>query len=308
MDATDTIVAQATPPGRGGIGIVRLSGPKTPEIAVVLLGRLPRPRLATFLRFLDGRQEPIDAGLALFFPAPDSYTGEHVLELQGHGGSVVQEALTARVIELGARRALPGEFTQRAFLNDKLDLAQAEAVADLIDAGSQAAARAAMRSLEGEFSAMVRTLTEALIQLRTYVEAAIDFPEEEIDFLADPELAERLQGVRDQFAAVLESAHQGRLLREGMTVVIAGRPNAGKSSLLNRLAGYEAAIVTPVPGTTRDIVRERIAIDGMPLHLLDTAGLRQAADLVEEEGIRRAQAEVARADRGLFVVDAAADP
>jgi tRNA modification GTPase len=308
MTRNDTIVAAATPPGRGGIGIVRLSGPATPAIAAGILGELPPARRASFARFLGDAGEALDAGLALFFPAPHSYTGEHVLELQGHGGDLVLEALIARAVALGARRALPGEFTQRAFLNDKLDLAQAEAVADLIDAGSQAAARAAMRSLAGEFSSMVRALTEALIELRTYVEAAIDFAEEEIDFLADGELAERLQGVREQFAAVLESAHQGRLLREGMTVVIAGRPNAGKSSLLNRLAGYEAAIVTPVPGTTRDIVRERIAIDGMPLHVLDTAGLRQAADLVEEEGIRRAQVEMARADRVLFVIDAVEDP
>jgi len=308
MTRSDTIVAAATPPGRGGVGIVRLSGPKVPEIALALLGELPRARHATFARFLSAEGTALDAGLALYFPAPHSYTGEHVLELQGHGGDLVLESLSARAVALGARRALPGEFTQRAFLNDKLDLAQAEAVADLIDAGSQAAARAAMRSLEGEFSGMVRALTEALIELRTYVEAAIDFPEEELDFLADAELAERFQGVREHFAALLESAHQGRLLREGMTVVIAGRPNAGKSSLLNRLAGYEAAIVTALPGTTRDVVRERIAIDGMPLHVLDTAGLREAADLIEEEGIRRAQAEMARADRVLFVVDAAADP
>jgi tRNA modification GTPase len=304
----DTIVAAATPPGRGGIGIVRISGPKTPEIAAVLVGALPAPRHATFARFLDGAGGALDAGLALFYPAPHSYTGEHVLELQGHGGPVVMEALIGRALALGARRALPGEFTQRAFLNDKLDLAQAEAIADLIDAGSAEAARAAMRSLEGEFSAMVRGLTEAVIELRTYVEAAIDFPEEELDFLADRELTERFRTVREHFEGVLDCARQGRLLREGMTVVIAGRPNAGKSSLLNRLAGYEAAIVTPIPGTTRDIVRERIAIDGMPLHVLDTAGLRAAADLVEEEGIRRAQAEMARADRVLFVIDAVQDP
>jgi tRNA modification GTPase len=308
MSRTDTIVAAATPPGRGGIGIVRVSGPKVPEIAAVLLGELPIPRRATFARFADAEQEPIDAGLALFFPAPHSYTGEHVLELHGHGGALVLEALVGRVAELGARRALPGEFTQRAFLNNKLDLAQAEAIADLIDAGSRAAARAAMRSLQGEFSAMVRGLTEAVIDLRTYVEAAIDFPEEEIDFLADRELEQRFQSVRDHFDAVEQSARQGRLLREGMVVVIAGRPNAGKSSLLNRLAGYEAAIVTAVPGTTRDVVRERIDIDGMPLHVLDTAGLRDEADIVEAEGIRRAHAEMCRADRVLFVIDAVDDP
>jgi len=287
---------------------VRLSGPKVPEIAAVLLGDLPRPRHATFARFLDGRQEPIDAGLALFFPAPASYTGEHVLELHGHGGPLVIEALVVRVLELGARRAHAGEFTQRAFLNDKLDLAQAEAIADLIDAGSREAMRAAMRSLQGEFSAMVRGLTEAVIELRTYVEAAIDFPEEEVDFLADRELTERFRAVRAHFGGVLESARQGRLLREGMTVVIAGRPNAGKSSLLNRLAGYDAAIVTPIPGTTRDVVRVPLAIDGMPLHVLDTAGLRRGGDPVEEEGMRRARAEIERADRVLFVIDAAEDP
>jgi tRNA modification GTPase len=308
MSRTDTIVAAATAPGRGGIGIVRVSGPRVPEITAVLLGELPLPRRAGFARFLDAGQEPIDAGLALFFPAPHSYTGEHVLELHGHGGPVVLEVLITRVTELGARRALPGEFTQRAFLNDKLDLAQAEAIADLIDAGSREAARAAMRSLQGEFSAMVRGLTDAVIDLRTYVEAAIDFPEEEIDFLADRELEERFQVVHDHFDAVSRCAQQGRLLREGMTVVIAGRPNAGKSSLLNRLAGYDAAIVTPIPGTTRDIVRERIDIDGMPLHVLDTAGLREQADLVEAEGIRRAHLEMRRADRVLFVIDAADDP
>jgi len=308
MARTDTIVAAATPPGRGGIGIVRLSGPKTPELAAVILGELPVARLATFAPFLDAQRQPIDAGLALFFPAPHSYTGEHVLELHGHGGPLVSEALIERAVELGARRALPGEFTQRAFLNDKLDLAQAEAIADLIDAGSREALRAAMRSLQGEFSAMVRGLTEAIIDLRSYVEAAIDFPEEEIDFLADRELTERLEALRQHFAAVLDSARHGQLLREGMTVVIAGRPNAGKSSLLNRLAGYEAAIVTALPGTTRDVLREHIAIDGMPLHVLDTAGLREAGDIIEEEGVRRAYAQMQRADRVLFVIDALEDP
>jgi tRNA modification GTPase len=308
MTRTETIVAAATPPGRGSVGIVRVSGPKTPEIAAVILGELPTPRRASFARFLDRAQQPIDAGLALFFPAPHSYTGEHVLELHGHGGPVVIESVVARVLELGARRALPGEFTQRAFLNDKLDLAQAESIADLIDAGSREAARAAMRSLQGEFSAMVQGLADAVVELRTYVEAAIDFPEEEIDFLADRQLEDKLNGVRHHFDAVEQSARQGRLLREGMTVVIAGRPNAGKSSLLNRLAGYDVAIVTPIPGTTRDVLRERIDIDGMPLHVLDTAGLRESGDEVETEGVRRAQVEIARADRVLFVVDAETDP
>jgi tRNA modification GTPase len=308
MTRIDTIVAAASPPGRGGVGIVRVSGPKAPEIAAVVLGELPKPRIASFTPFLDAQQQPIDVGLALFFPSPHSYTGEHVLELQGHGGPVVVENVIARIVELGARRAGPGEFTQRAFLNDKLDLAQAEAIADLVDAGSRDAARAAMRSLQGEFSAMIQGVTEAVIELRAYVEAAIDFPEEEVDFLADRELTDRLAAVHEHFEAVEASARQGRLLREGMTVVIAGRPNAGKSSLLNRLAGYDAAIVTPVPGTTRDVLRERIDIDGMPLHVLDTAGLRQGGDVVEEEGIRRAMVEISRADRVLFVLDAIDDP
>ncbi len=308
MSRPDTIVACATPPGRGGLAVVRVSGPKTPEIAATLLGDLPAPRRAELKTFLDAHGEPLDVGIALFFPGPHSYTGEHVLELQGHGGPVLVDSIIARVLALGARPAQPGEFTQRAYLNDKIDLTQAEAVADLIDAGSREAARAAMRSLQGEFSSMIEGLTEAVIDLRTYVEAAIDFPEEEIDFLADQELAERLVQVRSHFDAITESARQGRLLREGMTVVLAGRPNAGKSSLLNRLAGYDAAIVTPIPGTTRDVVRERIAIDGMPLHVLDTAGLREAGDVVEQEGVRRALAEIARADRVLFVIDAAADP
>jgi tRNA modification GTPase len=290
------------------VGIVRVSGPKTPEIAAVMLGEVPPPRRATFARFMDSQQQPIDAGLALFFAAPHSYTGEHVLELQGHGGPVVVEAVVARLVQLGARRALPGEFTQRAFLNDKVDLTQAEAIADLIDAGSRQAMRAAMRSLQGEFSAMVHGLSDAVIDLRTYVEAAIDFPEEEIDFLADRQIEERLTGIRHHFEAVEQSARQGRLLREGMTVVIAGRPNAGKSSLLNRLAGYDAAIVTAIPGTTRDVLRERIDIDGMPLHVLDTAGLRESPDDIEREGIRRAEAEFARADRVLFVIDTPEDP
>ncbi|HET9863592.1 MAG TPA: tRNA uridine-5-carboxymethylaminomethyl(34) synthesis GTPase MnmE [Steroidobacteraceae bacterium] len=308
MSHPDTIVAAATPPGRGGVGIVRVSGPKAPQIAATLVGELPRPRQATLARFADAAGEPIDIGIALFFPAPHSYTGEHVLELQGHGGPVILESLVERCRQLGARRARPGEFTERAFHNDKIDLAQAEAVADLIDAGSREAARAAMRSLQGEFSNMVQGLTDALIDLRTYVEAAIDFPEEEVDFLGDRQLADRLASVRAHFDAVLKAAGQGRLLRDGVTVVLAGRPNSGKSSLLNRLAGYDAAIVTEIPGTTRDVLRERIDIDGLPLHVLDTAGLRESADAVEREGVRRAAAEMGRADRVLFVVDCADDP
>jgi tRNA modification GTPase len=308
MSHPDTIVAAATPPGRGGVGIVRVSGPKTPEIAATLVGELPEARRATLARFQDAAGQPIDVGIALFFPGPQSYTGEHVLEIQGHGGPVILESLVERCMQLGARRARPGEFTERAFHNDKIDLAQAEAVADLIDAGSREAARAAMRSLQGEFSNMVQGLTDALVDLRTYVEAAIDFPEEEVDFLADGQLADRLTTVRGHFDAVLAAAGQGRLLRDGLTVVLAGRPNSGKSSLLNRLAGYDAAIVTPIPGTTRDVLRERIDIDGLPLHVLDTAGLRESDDAVEREGVRRAAAEMTRADRVLFVIDCANDP
>lgn len=307
MSSTDTIVARATPPGRGGIAIVRVSGTGVAEIASAILGSLPRPRAAVFRAFRDARGEAIDGGIAIYFPAPHSFTGEAVLELHGHGGPLVTDLLVARAVELGARLAQPGEFSQRAFLNDKLDLAQAEAIADLIDSGSTEAARAALRSLQGEFSAMVQGLTEELTELRMYVEAAIDFPEEEIDFLADEQLTQRLARVMGHFEAVASAARQGQLLRDGMTVVIAGAPNAGKSSLLNRLAGYDAAIVTEIPGTTRDVLRERIAIDGMPLHVIDTAGLREVRDVVEEEGIRRARAEMSRADRILFVVDAAAD-
>ncbi len=308
MNSKDTIVAAATAPGRGGIGVVRVSGSLVPVIGVEVIGGLPAPRQVSLRQFRGGDGETIDVGIALYFPAPNSYTGDHVLELQGHGGPVLIETLIERVVSLGARRATPGEFTQRAYLNDKIDLAQAEAVADLIDAGSREAARAAMRSLQGEFSARIAALDEALINLRLYVEAAIDFPEEEVDFLADHELVERLDTVRTLFDEVQASARQGRLLRDGMTVVIAGPPNAGKSSLLNRLAGHDAAIVTDIAGTTRDVLRERIDVDGLPLHVLDTAGLRDAGDAVEEEGMRRARLEMARADRVLFVIDAAVDP
>ncbi|HEX6571897.1 MAG TPA: tRNA uridine-5-carboxymethylaminomethyl(34) synthesis GTPase MnmE [Steroidobacteraceae bacterium] len=302
---TDTIAAISTAPGRGGVGIVRVSGPGVTAIAAALLGRVPEPRRAGLHAFTDEAGAPIDQGLALYFPAPHSYTGEDVLELHGHGGPVVMDLLLRRLLGLGARLATAGEFTQRAFLNDKLDLAQAEAIADLIDSGSAQAARAALRSLQGEFSRQVHELSERALELRMWIEAAIDFPEEEIDFLADRALGARMDDLRRRFGELAETARQGALLRDGLTVVIAGRPNAGKSSLLNRLAGYEAAIVTAIPGTTRDVLRERISIDGLPLHVLDTAGLREPQDTVEVEGIRRAHAEIARADRVLFVVDSA---
>jgi tRNA modification GTPase len=301
---SDTIAAISTAPGRGGIGIVRLSGSGCASIAQALIGELPPARHAALRPFLDANGEPLDQGLALYFPAPNSLTGEDVLELHAHGGPVVLDLLLRRALDVGARLAEPGEFTQRAFLNGKLDLAQAEAVADLIESGSAQAAKAALRSLQGEFSAQVHDLTEALLQLRMWVEAAIDFPEEEIDFLADRALGERMEDIRRRFTELGEAARQGALLRDGLTLVIAGRPNAGKSSLLNRLAGYDAAIVTPIPGTTRDVLRERIEIDGLPLHILDTAGLRESPDEVEAEGIRRAHLEIERADRVLFVVDA----
>ena len=298
-----TIAAIATAPGRGGIGVVRVSGPATRHIAVSMLGELPPPRHARFARFLDASHQAIDEGLALFFPAPHSFTGEDVLELHGHGGPVVLDMLLGRTLALGASHARPGEFSERAFLNGKLDLAQAEAVADLIEAGSEAAARSALRSLEGEFSQRIHALVEGLTRLRLYVEAAIDFPEEEIDFLADTRIVQALDGLMQDIEALLVSATQGVLLRDGMTVVLAGAPNAGKSSLLNALAQTEAAIVSSVPGTTRDILRERINIDGMPLHIVDTAGLRESSDEIESEGIRRARAQMARADHVLLVLD-----
>jgi tRNA modification GTPase len=304
VDATrDTIAALATPPGRGGIGVIRVSGPLAATLAREILGELPRPRRAVLRPFRDADGHALDTGLALYFAAPESFTGEDVLELHGHGGPVVMDMLLARTLQLGARVAEAGEFSRRAFLNDKLDLAQAEAIADLIDSGSVEAARAALRSMQGEFSVAVNSLTEAVTETRMHVEAAIDFPEEEIDFLADTALRDRIDGAIELCAQIAAKARQGALLREGMTVVIAGRPNAGKSSLLNRLAGYDAAIVTAIPGTTRDVLRERIAIDGMPLHIADTAGLREEADVVEAEGIRRARQEMSRADRILYVID-----
>jgi tRNA modification GTPase len=301
---TDTIVARATPPGRGGIAVIRISGPAVREIAVALVGELPPPRYATLTGFRDAAGEALDLGIALFFPAPRSFTGEDVLELHAHGGPVVTELLIERIVALGARLARPGEFTERAFLNDKLDLAQAEAIADLIDASSRAGARAAQRSLRGDFSAAVLALNEQVTELRSWVEAAIDFPDDDIDFLDSTGLRERLDAVEASFRRLETVARQGCLLREGIHVVIAGRPNAGKSSLLNALAGYEAAIVTSVPGTTRDLVREHIEVNGLPVHIVDTAGLREAGDVVEEEGVKRARAELTRADHALAVLDA----
>ena len=304
MSHSDTIVAQATPPGRGGVGILRISGARAAEVAQQLLGKLPKPRYADYLPFTDADGSVLDQGIALWFPGPNSFTGEDVLELQGHGGPVILDLLLKRIVALpGVRIAQPGEFSERAFLNDKLDLAQAEAIADLIDASSEQAARSAVNSLQGVFSTRINNLVEALTHLRIYVEAAIDFPDEEIDFLSDGKIEAQLIAVIDDLDGVRAEARQGSLLREGMKVVIAGRPNAGKSSLLNALAGRDAAIVTDIAGTTRDVLREHIHIDGMPLHIIDTAGLREASDEVERIGIERAWQEIEQADRVLFMVD-----
>jgi len=301
---SDTIVAIATAPGRGAVGIIRVSGPDTPRVAAAILGCLPAPRSAVVSRFVDADGKTLDQGIALYFPAPASFTGESVLELQGHGGAVVMHTVLQRLLALGCRSARPGEFSERAFLNGKMDVAQAEAIADLIDAGTTAAARAAVRSMQGEFSEQIRALQSILTQLRVHVEAAIDFPDEEIDFLSSAAVAEQVSQVFARFGSITAAARQGALLRDGLTVVIAGKPNAGKSSLLNRLVGDEVAIVTELPGTTRDVLRERVHLDGLPLTLIDTAGLRSATDVVEAEGIRRARVEMRRADRVLYVVDA----
>ncbi|MBQ0725942.1 MAG: tRNA uridine-5-carboxymethylaminomethyl(34) synthesis GTPase MnmE [Thalassolituus oleivorans] len=299
----DTIAAVATAPGRGGVGIIRVSGDKAQAVALAVLGHLPKPRYAHYGPFKAQDGSVLDEGIALFFPNPNSFTGEDVLELQGHGGPVVLDILLKEVIAQGCRLARPGEFSERAFLNDKMDLAQAEAIADLIDSASEQAARCALRSLQGEFSKRVHSLLDQLIQLRIYVEAAIDFPEEEIDFLSDGKVSAMLAEVEAELAAVMREANQGAILREGMNVVIAGRPNAGKSSLLNALAGQERAIVTDIAGTTRDVLKEHIHIDGMPLHIIDTAGLRDAPDEVEKIGIQRAWDEISKADRVLLMVD-----
>lgn len=306
--ASDSIVALATPPGRAGVGILRVSGKQAAAVAQTLLGKLPRPRYAEYLPFLDEYCQPLDKGIALWFPAPHSFTGEDVLELQGHGGPVVLDMLLRRILTLpGLRIAQPGEFAKRAFLNDKLDLAQAEAIADLIDACSEQAARCAVNSLQGAFSDKIHHLVEALTHLRIYTEAAIDFPDEEIDFLGDGHVENSLNALIANVETVRNAAQQGRLLREGMKVVIAGRPNAGKSSLLNALAGRETAIVTAIAGTTRDVLREHIHIDGMPLHIIDTAGLREADDEVERIGVERAWREIEQADHLLFMVDGSVD-
>ncbi|MCQ1058783.1 tRNA uridine-5-carboxymethylaminomethyl(34) synthesis GTPase MnmE [Photobacterium sp. DNB23_23_1] len=301
---TDTIVAQATPPGRGGVGIIRVSGPKAKEVTLAVAGRELKPRYAEYLSFKNEDGTALDQGIALFFKGPNSFTGEDVLELQGHGGPVLMDMMIRRILEIdGIRAARPGEFSERAFMNDKLDLAQAEAIADLIDASSEEAAKSAFKSLQGAFSTRINELVEALIHLRIYVEAAIDFPEEEIDFLSDGKVSGDLNGIISRLEAVRREANQGAIMREGMKVVIAGRPNAGKSSLLNALSGKDSAIVTDIAGTTRDVLREHIHIDGMPLHIIDTAGLREASDEVERIGIERAWEEIQQADRVLFMVD-----
>lgn len=304
ISSTDTIAAIATPPGNGGVGIIRISGALATEIAQQLTAKPLRPRQAVFTAFSDADATLIDSGILLYFPAPASYTGEDTIELQGHGGSVVLDMLLRRILALGARLARPGEFTERAFLNNKLDLAQAEAVADLIESSTEQSVRSAVKSLQGVFSAKINHLLEELIELRIYVEAAIDFVDEEIDFLTDGVVESRLVNLLAQLKKIQQTAQQGRLLRDGMTVVLAGKPNAGKSSLLNALAGHEAAIVTDIAGTTRDVLRERIQLDGMPLHIIDTAGLRDSDNTIEKEGIRRAHEEIHKADLILLLIAA----
>ncbi len=300
---TDTITAIITPPGRGGVGIVRISGANLDLFFTQILATRPSPRQAIFTPFFDSESCEIDRGLALYFPAPGSFTGEETLELHAHGSPVVLDLLLRRIISLGARQARPGEFSERAFLNNKLDLAQAEAIADLIDAATEEAARGAVRTLKGDFSDFIHDLLAELTRLRVYVEAAIDFPEEELDFLSDGKVKAALQELIARITDLLRKANQGVLLKEGMTVVIAGRPNAGKSSLLNALSGIDRAIVTDIPGTTRDVLKEQINIDGLPLHIVDTAGLRESRDPVEQAGIERAWGQISEADSVLWVVD-----
>jgi tRNA modification GTPase len=299
----DTIAAVATPPGRGGVGIVRISGPLARTIGIAVLGKLPKPRYATYRFFLNEQGQALDRGIALYFPAPHSFTGEDVLELQGHGGTVVMDLLLKRVLDLGARLARPGEFSERAFLNEKLDLAQAEAVADLIDSHTEQGVRSAMRVMDGEFSNEIHQLVEGLTNLRVYVEAALDFPEEEIDFLAEESVWCRLEHLQNKLCAIMQRTRQGILLREGVCLVIAGRPNSGKSSLLNRLAGQDVAIVSEIPGTTRDIMQRQIQLNGLPIKVSDTAGLQASSDPIEREGIRRAWREIETADLVLLLID-----
>lgn len=307
-NSTETIAAQATAPGRGGVGIIRVSGPLATMVAEHLLGKVPAVRKAEYLPFYDQHKQVIDQGIALFFKAPNSFTGEDVLELQGHGGPVILDMLLKHILSLKAlRMARPGEFSEQAFLNDKLDLTQAEAIADLINSSSEQAARCALHSLQGDFSKLVHQLVEDVIHLRMYVEAAIDFPEEEIDFLQDSKINNDLKSLISQVDDVMAKAQQGTIIREGMRVVIAGRPNAGKSSLLNALSGKESAIVTDIEGTTRDVLTEQIHIDGMPLHIIDTAGLRESPDKVEQIGIERAWKEIVQADRVLLMLDSSKD-
>src|SRR6056297_1368759 len=300
---TETICAIATPPGRGGVGVVRISGTSIDDLSRRLIGCLPEPRRAALVKVLDADGQPVDTGLALYFPAPHSFTGENVLELQLHGSPVVLEMVLRACVAAGARRAGPGEFSQRAFINDKLDLAQAEAIADLIAASSEQAARAATRSLQGVFSKQVHALAERVTELRVYVEAALDFPDEEIDFLAEGDVLGRVKSLVGDTVELLAQARAGRLLNDGLRIAIVGKPNAGKSSLFNALVKRDAAIVTEIPGTTRDVVRETIQLAGIPVTLADTAGLRETEDVVEREGVRRARAELAEADLVLWVVD-----
>ncbi|MBL4764048.1 MAG: tRNA uridine-5-carboxymethylaminomethyl(34) synthesis GTPase MnmE [Colwellia sp.] len=300
-----TIAAQATAPGRGGVGIIRVSGPEAKNVAQAILGKIPAIRKAEYLPFTDANNEILDQGIALFFQAPNSFTGEDVIEFQGHGGPVILDMLLNAILALPkVVMAKPGEFSEQAFLNDKLDLTQAEAIADLINSSSEQAARSALHSLQGDFSKLVHEMVDSIIHLRMYVEAAIDFPEEEIDFLADKKIVTDLKAIIKQVESVQKQAQQGSIIREGMRVVIAGRPNAGKSSLLNALSGKETAIVTDIAGTTRDVLTEQIHIDGMPLHIIDTAGLRDSDDKVEQIGIERAWQEIKKADRVLLMVDA----
>ena len=303
----DDIVAIASAKGRGGVGIVRVSGTDISSYMDGVLGKSINPRLAAYSKFLDSSGSTIDEGIALYFPAPSSFTGESVIEFHGHGGVVVLDALVARCVELGARVARPGEFSERAFLNDKIDLTQAEAIADLIDASTVDAARSAVRSMQGDFSLVVNQLVDDMIYIRMYVEAAIDFPEEEVDFLNDDLLLGKLNSLQQSLKDLLRLARQGSLLKDGITLVLAGKPNAGKSSLLNALSGNETAIVTSIAGTTRDVLRDQIVVNGLPVNIVDTAGLRESDDPIEKEGMARAWKEIELADRILFLVDSSVD-